>query len=49
MAHTPVTNPQDLVSHFREMIQQGYSNEEILELHPELANLFGGNNAGTES
>ena len=31
MAHTPVTNPQDLVSHFREMIQQGYSNEEIYD------------------
>ena len=41
MVHTPITNTQDLVQHMRDMVSQGYTNEQILELHPELATMFG--------
>jgi len=51
LTHPPVTNKEDLVRHMREMIEQGYSNQQIIELHPELATLFGENNdpEGTDS
>lgn len=42
MVHTPITNTQDLVTHLREMVEQGYTNEQILELHPELAGFVNG-------
>jgi Asp-tRNA(Asn)/Glu-tRNA(Gln) amidotransferase C subunit len=42
--HDPMTNPADMVTHMREMIEQGLSNEEILELHPEIGRYFGGSN-----
>jgi hypothetical protein len=41
MIHNPITGVQDLVQHMRDMVSQGYTNEQILELHPELATLFG--------
>jgi len=44
LEHDPVTGAVDLVTHLREMIEQGYSNEEILTLHPELSTLFKDNN-----
>jgi len=40
MQHTPITDQNQLLAHVREMIQQGYTNEQIIELHPELASLF---------
>ena len=40
IVHPSVGNPDQLVSHLREMIEQGYSDEEIKNLHPELAQLF---------
>ena len=40
--HTPVTSAADLVTHLREMVQVGYTDEEMLALHPELEELFGG-------
>jgi hypothetical protein len=42
LVHEAITNPQDLVTHLREMIDQGYTNEQILELHPELSGLING-------
>ena len=42
--HTPVTSADDLVGHLREMVNAGYTNEEIKSLHPEIAQLFGGAN-----
>lgn len=42
MEHAPVESPDDLVAHLREMVDAGYTNEQILELHPELRGLFGG-------
>ena len=44
MVHTPVTSADDLVEHLREMINAGYTDEEIKSLHPEIAQLFGGAN-----
>jgi len=40
LQHAPVTSPEDLVMHLREMVEQGYTNEQIIQLHPELAELF---------
>ena len=40
MEHPPVTNLNDMVSHLREMVTGGYTDEEIKQLHPELAELF---------
>jgi len=42
--HPPMTDPVAMITHMREMFQQGYTNEEILELHPEIAQFFGGTN-----
>lgn len=44
MTHPPMTNPQDMIKHVREMVEQGFTNEQILELHPEIQQFFGGNN-----
>ena len=44
--HMPVTSADDLVTHLREMVEAGYTDEEIKSLHPELGQLFGG--ASTE-
>lgn len=47
VTHAPVTSPTDLVAHMRQMVDAGYTNEQIMELHPELNTLFqGGNNEG---
>lgn len=46
LEHPPVTSPQGLLQHLRQMIQEGYTDEEIKSLHPELTQLF---NPGSES
>jgi len=38
--HDPVTDVADFLNHLREMIAEGYSDAEIVELHPELEELF---------
>jgi len=38
--HAPVTSADDLVTHLREMVEAGYTDEEIKNLHPELGALF---------
>ena len=40
MVHKTITNPTDLINHMREMTEQGYTTEQILNLHPELAGFF---------
>ena len=40
MVHTPVTSVDDMVTHLREMIEVGYTDEQIKQLHPELGELF---------
>lgn len=40
IVHVPVTSSNDLVKHLRDMVNAGYSDEEILALHPEIADLF---------
>ena len=42
MTHNPMTSADDMVAHMREMIEQGYTNEQIKELHPEIAGFFEG-------
>jgi hypothetical protein len=41
VTHMPVTTAPDLVTHLREMVQAGYTDEEMLALHPELEQMFG--------
>ena len=41
MVHGPLTSVGEMVSHLREMYSQGYTDEQILALHPELSALFG--------
>ena len=38
--HTPMANPAELVQHMRAMVEQGYTDQQILELHPELSEYF---------
>jgi len=40
MQHPPVTSLDDLVMHLRSMVEEGYTDEQIKQLHPELAALF---------
>jgi hypothetical protein len=40
MTHPPMQNPEDMVKHMREMMQQGLTNEQILDLHPEITDFF---------
>lgn len=40
MTHPSVTDANTLVAHMREMISEGYTDEQIKELHPEIAQLF---------
>ncbi len=51
IVHPPLMNKEQLVVHMREMINQGYTNQQILELHPELQSLFeeSESDAGQES
>lgn len=42
IVHMPMANPELLVQHMREMIDAGYSDEEIMNTHPEIGDLFGG-------
>lgn len=43
--HAPVTDSADLVTHMRQMVEAGYTDQEIMDLHPEIEELF---NNGTE-
>lgn len=47
--HRPVTDAQDLVAHLKEMIDTGYTTQEILELHPEIGTLFNNNATTTDN
>lgn len=47
MTHPRATNPTQLVEHMKEMIAQGYTTEQIIQLHPELSEMF--NNGGNDN
>ena len=49
MAHPPMNTPEDMIKHMREMIEQGYTNDQIMELHPEFRSLFNGDTNGQVS
>ena len=40
MAHTEMVNPADMIQHMRDMIQEGYTNTQILDIHPEINEFF---------
>lgn len=42
MEHPSVDNAEQLVSHLMEMTREGYTQAQILELHPEIKGLFNG-------
>ena len=52
-AHPPMESPQAMIQHMRDMIEKdGLTNEEIMELHPEISNFFtntGAANGQTET
>jgi hypothetical protein len=52
-AHPEMQSPQAMIQHMREMIEKdGLTNEEIMELHPEISNFFtntGAANGQTET
>ena len=47
MPHPPMETPGDMVMHMRKMVEQGYSDQQILELHPEINNFFDNNEEET--
>ena len=47
MPHPPMKTKEDMVAHIRDMVNEGYTNEQILEIHPEIAEFF--NNGGNEN
>ena len=40
MTHPPMTNTDDMITHMREMVEQGYTDEQIKQLHPEMEKFF---------
>ena len=40
MTHPPMTSVDDMIKHMREMVEQGYTDEQIKQLHPEMAGYF---------
>ena len=40
MIHPPMQSKDDMVAHMRAMIEQGYTDEQIKQLHPEIAGFF---------
>jgi hypothetical protein len=41
--HTPVAIGPDMIAHLREMISQGATDDEILQMHPELRGMLNAN------
>ena len=48
MPHDPMTNKDTLVGHMREMIEQGLTDEQIKNLHPELEKFFSNDTPPTQ-
>ena len=47
--HPPMQDKDSLISHMRSMIEQGYTDEEIKQVHPEMDSYFnGGNDNGND-
>jgi hypothetical protein len=38
--HPPMTNMDDMIKHMREMVEQGFTDEQIKKLHPEMLKFF---------
>ena len=46
--HPPMTNPADMIAHMRKMVEQGYTDAQIMELHPEISGFFNNQNGGND-
>jgi hypothetical protein len=44
-----MTSPDQMVEHMRAMVEQGYTNEQIMELHPEISEFFNNQNGGNDN
>ena len=40
MVHPPMESAEDMIKHMRDMVNEGYTDEQILEIHPEIKNFF---------
>ena len=40
VVHTPVNSAPELIKHLKEMFEAGYTEQQILDLHPEIPELF---------
>ena len=40
MVHPPMESSEDMIKHMRDMVNEGYTDEQILEIHPEIKNFF---------
>ena len=49
MQHPTIESVEKLVTHLREMVEQGYTNEQIIQLHPELSGFFNNQNGGNDN
>ena len=47
--HSAMNSPQDMIKHMREMVEEGFTNEQIMELHPEIKNFFGDGSEETQT
>ena len=49
MPHPPMENKEDMVMHIRKMVDEGYTDAQILETHPEIAGFFNNQNGGDDN
>jgi len=49
MQHPPMTTPEDMIAHMRAMVQEGYTDEQIKQLHPEISEFFNNGNGETDN
>ena len=40
MTHPPMESVDDMIKHMREMVSQGFTDEQIKQLHPEMEKFF---------
>lgn len=49
MQHPPMTTPEDMIAHMRAMVNEGYTDEQIKQLHPEISEFFDNGNGETDN
>ena len=46
--HPPMKDANTLIAHMRDMVNEGYTDEQIMELHPEISGFFSQTNGGDD-